>query len=87
MQRGCQLLSRLLALSGDILHCMLYFRGMYLMQGASAISSADYYGRDEGSSKGLSDMDAGDLINKLSFQVCLQTEASASFGAELSPMQ
>jgi ADP-ribosylation factor GTPase-activating protein 2/3 len=37
-------------------------------QGASAISSADYYGRDEGSSKGVADMDAGDLINKLSFQ-------------------
>lgn len=42
-------------------------------QGQTAISSADYFGRDEGrSSASELDMSAADLVNRLSFQVSLQ---------------
>ena len=56
------------------LDCLLgLLDATFVVQGATSISSADYYGREEGGSSsgpgGMStDFDANELVNKLSYQ-------------------
>ena len=58
---------------------LLLLKAWNALQGATSISSADYYDRDESgpSSSRPGDLDASDLVNKLSLQVRQCREAGA----------